>query len=84
MLLLILSCSHKRDKKPEGFVLQEFNIIENQLYELLKSMHDSAYILKNNIVAYLDNSPTRYMDLISGQLLIEKFPSTRFQYKILE
>lgn len=51
MLLLILSCSHKRDKKPEGFVLQEFNIIENQLYELLKSMHDSAYILKNNIVA---------------------------------
>ena len=43
MLLLILSCSHKRDKKPEGFVLQEFNIIENQLYELLKSMHDSAY-----------------------------------------
>ena len=69
MLLLILSCSHKRDKKPEGFVLQEFNIIENQLYELLKSMH---------------NSPTRYMDLISGQLLIEKFPSTRFQYKILE
>ena len=54
ILLLILSCSHKRDKKPEGFVLQEFNIIENQLYELLKSMHDSAYILKNNIVASLE------------------------------
>lgn len=51
MLVIGLSAC-KKESKPNGFILQKFKIINNQLNSLINSIKDSAYISKeaNNVI----------------------------------